>query len=174
MSYLHYQHNLLYERSYLVEPIRQYILAVITISILSGIAQLLFSGSQHMAVVKLVTGLMVTITVMNPILRKPELSFGVYLEKINVDGQWAVTEGENAAMCVTSELIKERTQTYICDKAAEMGASIAADVKLGDGIPPVPSEIILKGNVSPYVRRQIMGFLQEDLGLTEDKLLWIS
>lgn len=157
-----------------MEEIRQYILSVISISILCGLAQMFFSGSSTGSVVKLITGLMITITVVGPILQNKNISFITYFENIAVEGDWAVREGEEAAVIATAELIKDRTESYICDKAADMGAVITVDVNLRDGMPPVPSEVTVRGAVSPYVKKQLMSCLQEDLGINEDQQIWIS
>lgn len=157
-----------------MDAIRQYILSVICIAILCGLTQSLFSKSSTGALVKLITGLIITITVIGPLLRGRDFSLGVYLDKISFDGSWAVAEGEEAAMQAVSERIKDRTETYILDKAAEMGAAITVDVKLKEGMPPVPAEVTVRGTVSPYVKKQLCGCLRKDLGIPEDKQIWIS
>jgi len=154
--------------------IRQYVLSVIAISLLCGIAQLFFSGSSISPVVKLITGLMITISAVSPILRDMDISFDTYFENITFEQSWAVKKGEEAAANVASEFIKDRTETYICDKAAAMGATIAVEVILTGDTPPVPSEVTVRGHVSPYVKKQLSSFLQKDLGINEDKQTWIS
>lgn len=154
--------------------IRQYILSVICIAVLCGLAQALFSKSSTHTLVKLITGLMVTITVIGPLLRQTDFSLGAYLDRISADGSWAVAEGEEAAIQAMSARIKEKTETYILDKAVQMGATITVDVKLEEGMPPTPAEITVKGTVSPYVKKQLSDCLRNDLGIPEDKQIWIS
>lgn len=153
--------------------IRQYVLSLIAISLLCGITQLFFSGSSISPVVKLITGLMVTIAAVSPILRDMDISFDSYFENITFEQDWAVKKGEEAAANVAAEFIKNRAETYICDKAAAMGATVTAEVILSDDMPPVPAEVKVKGDVSAYVKKQLISCLQKDLGINEDKQTWI-
>lgn len=153
--------------------IRQYVLSLIAISLLCGITQLFFSGSSISPVVKLITGLMVTIAAVSPILRDMDISFDSYFENITFEQDWAVKKGEEAAANVAAEFIKNRAETYICDKAAAMGATVTAEVILSDDMPPVPAEVKVKGDVSAYVKKQLISCLQRDLGINEDKQTWI-
>lgn len=154
--------------------IRQYILSVIVISFLCGLAQLFLNGSNLDSVVKLITGLMITITVVSPFTQDQDLSLNTYFERISAEGKWAVADGQEASMNAAAELIKEKTESYICDKAAEMGAVITVEVMLDENTPPVPSEVTVRGNVSPYIKKQLEYCLQKDLGINEDKQVWIS
>ena len=154
--------------------IRQYVLSLIAISLLCGITQLFFSGSRIGPVVKLITGVMITITAVSPILRDMDISVDDYFENITFEQDWAVMKGEEAAAHVAAELIKDRTETYICDKAAAMGASVTVEVMLSDDIPYAPSAVTVRGDVSPYVKKQLISCLQKDLGIVGDKQTWIS
>ena len=154
--------------------IRQYVLSIIAISLLCGVVQLFFVGSNLFNLVKLITGLMITITVVSPIIRIQDFSLKTYFDTINVDGSWAVMEGQEAARNAMSERIKQQTESYICDKAAELGAVITADVILDTQEPPVPSQVTIRGEISPYVKKQLKHCLQKELGIIEEKQLWIS
>lgn len=157
-----------------MEEIRQYFLSVIAMSLLCGIAQLFFAGSNLDSIVKLVTGLMITIAVVSPVVRNQDFNLGSYLESISFDGSWVVMEGQEAAQHATSERIKQQTESYICDKAAEIGAVITADVTLDEQEPPMPSQVTVRGTVSPYVKKQLKFYLQKELGIIEENQLWIS
>ena len=172
MSDFSYQHDLLYEGGGIVDAIRQYILSVICVVILCGLAQILFSGSSSL--VKLITGLVVTITVISPLLRNGKLSLDIYFDQITIDSQWAVKEGEEAAMQTTCEFIKEKTETYILDKAAELGAGISVEVSVDEDTPPVPDGVTVKGTVSPYTKKQLIDCISQELGIAEEDQVWIS
>lgn len=157
-----------------MSAVRQYILSVICIAILCGVVQTLFSKGSTGSLVKLITGLMITVTAIGPLLRGYDLSFDVFLDKISADGNWVIAEGERAREQELSKCIKETAETYIMDKAAKMGAAITAEVKLNDETPPVPAAVTLRGGVSPYVKKQLEGYLWTDMGIPEDKQVWIS
>ena len=174
MRYVFDQYDQFYERSFLVTAIRQYILSVLCAGILCGIAQTLFPKSSVRAMIKLITGLIITVVVISPILQGGSFSLDLYMDNIAADGDQVIAEGEKAAMQAVSERIKKRGEAYILEKAAQFGAAITVDMELDASIPPVPKGITISGNVSPYAKKQISASLRDDLGIPEDDQIWIS
>ena len=157
-----------------MEGLRQYILAVISMAILGGIVLLLFRSGPYEGTVKLITGLMVTVTVVAPLMKDSDISFSRLWEGISTDGSAAVSYGEKAAKTATSVYIKESMETYISNKAKEMGAEISAEVKLQDDILQVPEEITLIGEISPYLKVRLSETIQSEIGISEENQIWIS
>lgn len=156
-----------------MDTIRQYILSVICVVIMCGLIQMIFPCGES-SLIKLITGLVVTVAVISPVLTPGNFSLGIYLDQISADGQWAVRDGEQAAIQTASEIIKEASETYILDKAAEFGAEVTVDVRLSEDTPPVPTEITVKGTVSPYIKKQLTAYIQDELGIAEENQIWIS
>ena len=157
-----------------MEGLRQYILAVISMAMLGGIVLLLFRSGPYEGTVKLITGLMVTVTVVAPLMKDSDISFSRLWEGISTDGSAAVSHGEKAAKTATSVYIKESMETYISNKAKEMGAEISAEVKLQDDILQVPEEITLIGEISPYLKVRLSETIQSEIGISEENQIWIS
>ena len=152
--------------------IRQYVFSVICISLICGIMQLLVTGKRGSSV-KLLTGLMVTIVAIGPVLNGDiDLNFDV--EKIADNRQWAILDGEMAAQESLSAYIKESTETYILDKADALGADISVDVELDNDSLPVPFAVTVSGLISPYTKQQLIGYMSEELGINEENQRWIS
>ena len=157
-----------------MESIRQYILSVISIALLCSFVQLLFQDDHHAGLVKVITGLMVTLTVISPLCRTGSVRLEQYFATITSDGSWAVEEGQTAAEHTIADIIKDRTSAYICDKASTFGASIDVDVELTGTSPPTPSRIIVKGDASPYVKKQLTEYIHKEFDISEEDQLWIS
>ena len=90
--------------------IRQYVLSIVAVSLLCGLAQMFFNGGNLDSIMKLITGLTITITVVGPIVLDRDLSLNTYFETISADVNWIVADGQEAAMTATAELIKEKTE----------------------------------------------------------------
>ena len=153
--------------------IQQYLLSVICITIACGIVQQLLTGGKHTGVVRIITGLMVTITVLHPLVNLKDFSFDLGIDQITSDGAWIVEEGERMAADMAADIIKESTAAYISDKASALGASVSVDVELTENTPPIPSRVTLKGDLSPYVKKQLSAYMQKELGISEDAQIWI-
>lgn len=152
--------------------IRQYLFSVICIVVICGLLELLFTGAER-SIVKFVTGLMVMIVAISPILRG-EILLEADWDGILIDQQRAVNDGEAAAQNVLSAYIKEDAETYILGKARELGADILVDVELDNASLPTLSSVTVKGMVSPYAKRQLMDCIEQDLGIDGDQQRWIS
>lgn len=152
--------------------IRQYLFSVLCIVVICGLVEMLFAGTAR-SIMKFITGLMVTIVAMSPILRG-EFLLEADWDRIVIDQQWAVNDGEAAAQNALGAYIKGDTETYILGKASELGAEILVDVELDNASPPIPSAVTVKGTVSPYAKRQLTDCIERDLGIDEDQQRWIS
>jgi len=157
-----------------MESIRQYVLSIISMAIICSIAQQLFVDVHHRGIMKIITGLMVTLTILCPLLRTDGIRLDNYFGAISSEGAWAVEEGKNAAEHAIADIIRDRTSAYICDRASAFGASIAVDVELTGASPPIPSRIIVKGDASPYVKKQLAEYIHNEFGISEEDQLWIS
>lgn len=156
-----------------MEAIRQYVLSAVCITVICGLVQMIFPSDKR-SVINFVTGLIIMVVVIAPVLSVDELSFDAMFEQICTDGEWAVKEGQEAAMQTSSVFIKEKVETYISNRAAQMGADVSAVVTLEPEPPLAPKEITLKGTVSPYVKQQLGACIEKELGIAEENQLWIS
>lgn len=168
------QYDLFYERSFLVDSIRQYILSVVCIAVLCALIQMLLAGGSMESLVKLVTGLTITLIVLNPVLNIGLIRIDTYFDDLAADAALITEEGEGAATDMVSKHIKERTEAYICDMANELGVKVSVDVRVIEGNPPAPAEITVTGTVAPYVKTRLSDIIEKDLGISEDDQIWIS
>ncbi len=155
-----------------MSEIRQYIFSVVCCSVICGFIQILFTGSAQSAV-KFVTGLVLVIVVINPLIQGTPL-LNLNWESLIIDRQLAVQEGEISGQNAMRAYIKESTETYILDKAMEMGADVMVEVEVDESTLPVPISVMVKGMVSPHTKQKLKDIIQEDLGITKDQQRWIS
>lgn len=91
-----------------------------------------------------------------------------------IDAQALTSEGENSAREAMAQIISEQTAAYILDKAESLGASISVTVSLSDDPYPVPTSVQLEGSVSPYARKELNGYISENLGIEAEEIEWKS
>jgi len=157
-----------------VSSIRQYLLSVICMVVVCGIMQLFITSGPTGSVIKMIAGLIVTVVVINPLLKNRDLQWDFQINDINLDSEFAIAEGKRKSAKMFSELIKEKTQTYILNKAEAMGANISVEIQLQKDNPTVIDSVTVLGDVSPYVKRQLLDCLRLDLGIAEEDQIWIS
>lgn len=80
--------------------------------------------------------------------------------------------GENLARDSMADIIKEETEAYILDKAADLHANLHVEVTVGED--SLPMAVTLSGEASPYARRQIQAIIANDLGISKENQKWIG
>lgn len=157
-----------------MDSIREYGLTVISISIVCSAVLMFFKDSPYEATVKLLTGLMVTVTVVNPLLRDTDLSIDRFWDEIIIEKESAVIDGTLVAKEAEASYIRSAMETYIFNEAEEMGTQISAQIQLSDDDKQTPDKVILNGEVAPYIKSRLSEMIYSDLGIAEERQIWIS
>ena len=154
--------------------VKQYIFSLITIVLFCGLAQIPFTGSPIESLIKFAAGLILLIATLSPILRSNTIPINTIWNEIYIDGEAIASKGEETARLQLSENIKLSTESYICDMADSMGVDIRAEVLLDESVVPVPVTVKLFGAVSPYLKEQLCNNIENQLGISEERQIWIS
>lgn len=174
MCHIADQYRIVYSRSWCLTQLRNYILSVVCMALICAVIQLFFEKSaEQKPVIQFILGLVMTLTVLKPIYGMDLSSWEQYLNELSYMQTDAVYAGEESSRKAISQRITEQTRTYILDKAASMGAQIELSVELSDDTLPVPLAITVSGSVSPYAKHQLKRIIATDIGIPEDKQLWI-
>ena len=156
-----------------MDALGKYILSVISAAILySLIHSLLDKKSSASALLQLIGGLFLSFTVIAPV---ADVDFTPFLElqwNFVSQGNNIVAEGEQFAQEQMREIIKQRCEAYILDKAMSCQTSIQVDVTLSDDGIPAPASVKLEGNISPYAKRTMQQWLQDEMGIPKENQIW--
>lgn len=156
-----------------MDSIRQYLLSVAAAAIICGIA-IGLSGkkSAYSTIVKMLTGLILAVTVIAPLANMKLMDFSDYIDGLSIEADDAVLEGEIMAREATASIIKSNIEAYILDKAASMDLNIEVEVTLSSTSPPGPSAVLITGAVSPYSKEVLMQYIATDLGIPKENQAW--
>ena len=88
------------------------------------------------------------------------------------DAKDAAAMGEKLARDSMADIIKEETEAYILDKAADLHVNLHVEVTVGED--NLPTAVTLSGEASPYARRQIQAIIANDLGIAKENQKWIG
>ena len=126
------------------------------------------------SLLKLICGLMLSFSILNPILsivRGDWEDLGITLPG---EGESAAEEGKEQAQKSVRALIKEETEAYILDKARDMDLTVRVSVRLSEEAMPTPDFVTVYGTVPPYQKTQLSRMLTEELGIRKENQQWIS
>ena len=151
-----------------MEALRQYVISVVAATMLCGIVVRLFPNGSGKQMGKLICGLFLAYTVLSPISR---VDFSK-LPDFSLRCMDAAAMGENLARDSMADIIKEETEAYILDKAADLHANLRVEVAVGED--NLPAAVTISGEASPYARRQIQAMIANDLGISKENQKWIG
>ena len=155
-----------------MEALRQYVISVVAAAMLCGIVVRLFPNGSGKQVGKLICGLFLVYTVLSPISRVDFSKLPDFSLRYMDDAEDAAAMGENLARDSMADIIKEETEAYILDKAADLHANLHVEVTVGED--SLPTAVTLSGEASPYARRQIQAIIANDLGIAKENQKWIG
>lgn len=155
-----------------MEAIRHYLLSVTAAAIICGIITG-FTSKKGMTgkVLGLLTGLFLTCCVIAPILDFDGIDFSILGSSFADDAEAAAMQGESLAEETRRQIIIENTRSYILDKANTMELDIEVEVTL-DSTTSVPVGVSIDGDVSPYAKNVLSGYMENTLGITKENQIW--
>lgn len=157
-----------------MSALRQYILAVACMTVACGVLQMLLTNGTVSSLVKIISGLVVSISVFSPLIKENLFHWNMQFESIVSDASEAIAQGQMIASEMVQQRIKERTEEYILTKASEMGADISPWVELKSEFPNEAEKVTIEGSITPYVKKRLVALISKDLGILEEDITWIS
>lgn len=157
-----------------MEGVKQYLLSIIAAAIISALViTIIGKKGAHAAIVRLLTGLFLAMTVVSPWTKLQMNDLSSYFEGISLEANSVSSE----AMAMISEertsIIKNEIEAYILDKAASLELDIKVDVELSDQDPPTPYAVTISGTASPYAKQRLQSIISEKLGVPKEQQSWM-
>lgn len=151
---------------------RQYLLRVISISLLCSILPLI-AGSGNKKMLRLICSICLTIVIIGPVL---DLDSELSVNDLFPDGaaHSIAEQGKLHSIDAMAAIIKENTEAYILDKAELLGAQLHITVEVYGEEVPVPVSAILRGDITWDQRTQLEEILAGELGIPKEAQQWIS
>ena len=87
------------------------------------------------------------------------------------DAENIVSSTQDETQTQLRTIIKEKTESYILDKAASMNSDIRVEVILDD-VTSIPIAAIIHGDISPYNKAILSQYLVDSLGISEESQTW--
>lgn len=154
-----------------MQALGEYILSVGAAAFIVGILGSLMPKGPSKEILKLVCGLFLAFTVISPVsnIQIPELSH--IAESWKAEGTAAAVTGEEMAREAARQCITQELTAYILDKAAALGLTLEVQVSIHEDTFH-PTGVTLTGDASPILRRRLSETLREELGLTQEDIIW--
>lgn len=157
-----------------METIGRFVLSISAAAILVSIVQSFFKSGGHAQLLRLVCGLFLTFTLINPI---TETDFRDFIDThldFTSQGKTSASYGQNLARQQLHGIIKQQCEAYILDKADACGVQLNVEVTLSQDQIPIPKVVRIQGTVPPFTKQSLQHWIQENLGISKEQQLWIG
>ena len=156
-----------------MDGIREYLIGVVAAALLCGVITTLIGTKGTVGVaIKLVSGLLMLLAVIHPWTSITFDGLFGWAEDITADGTGFVTSGKIMADDAYRASIKQQTEAYILDEANALDCELTVEVILSGYEIPVPKQVRLAGEISPYARQALTNVITERLGIQREDILW--
>ena len=153
-----------------METLRTYLLGIVAAAMaVTAAAALLKEGGLRRAV-RLAGGVVLILVVLGPLLRKNLDAFGAYLAEIEMeeDALRSGIEVENTD--ILTRIICRKTEAYILDKAAVLGAEVEVAVTMEHGEHyPYPYGVTVEGTLTDAQREQLSEDMELSLAIPKER-----
>jgi len=155
--------------------LREYLMQVTAAAVICGIVTAIVGkkGSGY-SIIRLMTVVFMVMTIIGPVASLKLDQFTDYFADIQTDSDAFVAAGGESSREKIGEVIKEKAEAYILDKAVPLGADITVTITLSDGELPVPVSVLIRGAVSPYAKSRLSQIIEQDLGIPMGEQKWES
>lgn len=155
-----------------MEGLRQYVLSSIAAAFISGIIVRLTQNNGSKEFVRVLCGAFMTIVLILPISGNREKLWDNLIPDIGNKTEALIDDGTRASGNMRAEIIKQRTEAYILDRASAMDAQIKVSVSLGKD--SIPKSVRITGRITPMNRSRLTDVIAADLGIPREQQEWIG
>lgn len=153
--------------------IRKYLLSVAAASLLTSFLPALLPKGKIQKVESFIGSLVLILTILSPVVKLNASSIRKAMESYQIDLQDTQRGIEKKSRGVLEELISQRCEEYIWDKAAQMGLQLEIEITVGENSDiPVPVSASMVGVCSQEDQAVLSKILEEELGIPRNKQEW--
>ena len=156
----------------MMEGIRGYFLAIVAACMLAVLACALLKNSKMQRITKFIAGILILLTVATPLLRIDTAALAERISELGRGSRFDTQEISKDYQTMVRALVKKNTQTYIEDKAQELGRIIQAEVTVGNGEYPAPEHVVLTGTMTPEQAQALESYIADSLGIPSEQQEW--
>lgn len=156
----------------MMEGIRGYFLAIVAACMLAVLACALLKNSKMQRITKFIAGILILLTVATPLLRIDTAALAERISELGRGSRFDTQEISKDYQTMLRALVKKNTQTYIEDKAQELGGIIQAEVTVGSGEYPAPEHVVLTGTMTPEQAQALESYIADSLGIPPEQQEW--
>lgn len=154
-----------------MEAIRQYILTLVSASVVCSLVSRIIGKKQIKGITDMVCGLFIAVTMMSPWLKLEIPDIRNYTQSFAMEAETAVRAGTDGASRQMHDIIKREVESYILKEAHYRNMNVDVEVSL-DVDSGIPNTVEITGETSPYERKVLSRYISHNLSIPEEAQKW--
>ena len=153
---------------------KSYLFSVIVACMITTIVKSIAVNSKSRKALELVCGLLIVLSLLRPLGGVNAEQLSTAIGKILSQTEDAERESRAYNARITSDIIKEKTETYIWDKAAEeafVPTRVSVDMRFGETY-PYAACVTIKGPYTDLQKKRIGDWIASALAIPEESQQW--
>lgn len=156
-----------------MDAVKEYVIGLIAAAAITSLILGFAGKGRTEPLLKLICGLVLSYAMLDPILKISMKDFESLGLEIRDEAREITQSGAQEAEKNLRAIIKAETESYILDKARELGLEPEVSVTLNDQKMPAPYSVVIRGKISPYLQSQLSRILTRELGIEKGRQEWI-
>lgn len=153
--------------------VRNYLLSIAAAGLLLSLVQAILPKGAVKKTAVMAGSLLLILTVLSPLAKLDYEEIARSISRIRMETETMRTGIEVGNRELMAKIIKQDCETYILDKAEEMGLDLQAAVTVSGGTAyPYPTAAVLEGDASAAQKQALTRFIAENLGIPEAQQQW--
>lgn len=153
-----------------MEAAASYILRLVCGAVISAV---ILSIGGDSSIRRMLCGLFMAFLAISPLRDIDLADIPNSLDSFTSSAEAAAQDGVDMASEAILDIIKTESETYILDKAEELGLEVEVSV-LVDSQTQLPVAVTITGNAGPYQKQVLNDYIRENLGIEEGDQQWES
>ncbi len=155
-----------------MESIRKYLIAIVAACMILVIATALIQNERMRRIIRFLGGILIILVAVTPLLSLDVEELVQAMQSFDSAYAFDSETIQNNTQMLLAKHIKETTETYIENKADEIGATVQAEVTLDGGEYPIPTAARIIGSLNAEQVRELSSYLTDALGIPAEKQEW--
>lgn len=157
-----------------MEQIRSYFIGIAAIAMAIVMIRLMLHDGVVKKTVTFVSGILLALVVLAPIVNIELDSFAKYLSKLEIEADIRSSGIEIENKALIARIIQEKTEAYILDKAASLDAEVivSVDIETGDSY-PYPYAVTISGGITEVQKSALSGYIESELGIPKERQVFV-
>ena len=154
----------------MIAGLKTYLLGIVAAAMVVAILTAFLQEDSLRKAVRLVGGILLLLAAVGPVVRMDLDAFGKYLSALSIEADELRTGIAVESKDVMAAIIREKTETYILDKAKQLGAEVAVSVTTtADADYPYPESAEIRGVLTEVQRNSLAMTMELELAIPRER-----